>query len=90
MDGYAVRSTEVQAGQALPVSQKIFAGHSPEPLAEGTCARIFTGAPMPEGADAVEMQETPKNLTTVLCVLCKQCLRLSLSALKVKKPCPVM
>src|SRR5699024_9450273 len=31
MDGYAVRSAEVHAGQALPVSQKIFAGHSPEP-----------------------------------------------------------
>ena len=62
MDGYAVRSAEVQAGQALPVSQKIFAGHSPEPLAEGTCARIFTGAPMPEGADAVEMQENTEVL----------------------------
>ena len=62
MDGYAVRSAEVQAGQALPVSQKIFAGHSPEPLAEGTCARIFTGAPMPEGADAVEMQENAEVL----------------------------
>lgn len=62
MDGYAVRSAEVQAGQALPVSQKIFAGHSPEPLAVGTCARIFTGAPMPEGADAVEMQENTEEL----------------------------
>lgn len=62
MDGYALRSAEVQAGQALPVSQKIFAGHSPEPLAEGTCARIFTGAPMPEGADAVEMQENAEVL----------------------------
>ena len=62
MDGYAVRSAEVQAGHALPVSQKIFAGHSPEPLAEGTCARIFTGAPMPEGADAVEMQENTEEL----------------------------
>lgn len=57
MDGYAVRSKEVQAGQVLPISQKIFAGHSPEPLSEGTCARIFTGAPLPAGADAVEMQE---------------------------------
>ena len=62
MDGYAVRSSEVQAGRALPVSQKIFAGHSPKPLAEGTCARIFTGAPMPEGADAVEMQENTEEL----------------------------
>lgn len=57
MDGYAVRSSEVVAGQALPVSQKIFAGQMPETLQPGTCARIFTGAPLPAGADAVEMQE---------------------------------
>lgn len=57
MDGYAVRSAEVQPGQPLPVSQKIFAGQMPQPLQPGTCARIFTGAPLPEGADAVEMQE---------------------------------
>lgn len=62
MDGYAVRSNEVQAGHALPVSQKIFAGQDPEPLQQGTCARIFTGAPMPEGADAVEMQENTEVL----------------------------
>ena len=62
MDGYAVRSAEVQAGQTLSVSQKVFAGHSPEPLAVGTCARIFTGAPLPEGADAVEMQENTEVL----------------------------
>ena len=57
MDGYAVRSAEVVQGQPLPVSQKIFAGQMPEPLQPGSCARIFTGAPLPEGADAVEMQE---------------------------------
>ncbi|CEA04333.1 molybdenum cofactor biosynthesis protein [Pseudomonas saudimassiliensis] len=57
MDGYAVRSAEVIPGQPLPVSQKIFAGQMPPPLQAGTCARIFTGAPLPEGADAVEMQE---------------------------------
>lgn len=62
MDGYAVRSAEVRAGQALAVSQKVFAGHSPVPLAIGTCARIFTGAPLPEGADAVEMQENTEVL----------------------------
>ena len=39
------------------VSQKIFAGQAPEPLEPGTCARIFTGAPVPAGADCVEMQE---------------------------------
>lgn len=57
MDGYAVRSAEVQAGTRLPISQVIYAGRMPEPLAAGSCARIFTGAPLPEGADAVEMQE---------------------------------
>ena len=63
MDGYAVRSSEVVPGQPLPISQKIFAGQMPQPLASGTCARIFTGAPLPAGADAVEMQEnvSPQN-----------------------------
>ena len=57
MDGYAVRSAEVVPGQPLPVSQKVFAGQMPAALQPGTCARIFTGAPLPDGADAVEMQE---------------------------------
>ena len=56
MDGYAL-SVADWAGEPLPVSQRIFAGQSPEPLAAGTCARIFTGAPVPAGADCVEMQE---------------------------------
>lgn len=56
MDGYALRRSDWQ-GAPLPVSQRIFAGHAPEPLQPGTCARIFTGAPVPEGADCVEMQE---------------------------------
>src|SRR5690554_3672398 len=41
MDGYAVRSSEIEAGQALPVSQKVFAGQQPKPLQIGSCARIF-------------------------------------------------
>uniref|UniRef100_UPI0035636331 molybdopterin molybdotransferase MoeA n=1 Tax=Hydrogenophaga sp. TaxID=1904254 RepID=UPI0035636331 len=58
MDGYAVRVADVlAAGTVLPVSQRIAAGHAGEPLRAGTCARIFTGAPMPAGADAVVMQE---------------------------------
>ncbi|RMR17934.1 Molybdopterin biosynthesis protein MoeA [Pseudomonas syringae pv. persicae] len=56
MDGYALRHAD-WTGEPLTVSQRIFAGQAPEPLAPGTCARIFTGAPMPEGADCVEMQE---------------------------------
>ncbi|WP_185073786.1 gephyrin-like molybdotransferase Glp [Pseudomonas protegens] len=56
MDGYALR-LEDWTGEPLPVSQQVFAGQSPEPLQPGTCARIFTGAPVPAGADCVEMQE---------------------------------
>ncbi|MBJ2220166.1 MULTISPECIES: molybdopterin molybdotransferase MoeA [Pseudomonas] len=56
MDGYAVRVAD-WTGEPLVVSQRIFAGTAPEPLADGTCARIFTGAPVPEGADCVQMQE---------------------------------
>ncbi|HWP13560.1 MAG TPA: gephyrin-like molybdotransferase Glp [Ramlibacter sp.] len=58
MDGYAVRGSEIAAaGVVLPVSQRIAAGAAPEPLAAGSVARIFTGAPIPAGADAVVMQE---------------------------------
>lgn len=58
MDGYAVRSAEVaQAGTALPVSQRIPAGQVGTALQVGTVARIFTGAPLPPGADAIVMQE---------------------------------
>ncbi|WP_192878426.1 gephyrin-like molybdotransferase Glp [Parvibium lacunae] len=57
MDGYAVRIVDVASGQALPISQRIAAGQVPQPLAAGTVARIFTGAPIPVGADAVIMQE---------------------------------
>ncbi|MBP0597017.1 molybdopterin molybdotransferase MoeA [Herbaspirillum sp. LeCh32-8] len=58
MDGYAVRAADCASGEArLPVSQRIPAGHVGAPLPPGTAARIFTGAMMPEGADAVVMQE---------------------------------
>jgi molybdopterin molybdotransferase len=58
MDGYAVRSTELlEAGVVLRVSQRIAAGSSGCALEPGTVARIFTGAPIPAGADAVVMQE---------------------------------
>jgi molybdopterin molybdotransferase len=63
MDGYAVRAADVaEAGTVLPISQRIAAGHAPEPLRPGTCARIFPGAPMPEGADAVVMQEDTRDV----------------------------
>jgi len=58
MDGYAVRVADVAvAGVRLPVSQRILAGAVGQPLQPGTAARIFTGAPVPPGADAVLMQE---------------------------------
>lgn len=61
MDGWAVRREEVLAAQesqqGLPVSQRIPAGAVALPLQPGTVARIFTGGLMPEGADAVIMQE---------------------------------
>jgi molybdopterin molybdotransferase len=58
MDGYAMRVADVAAsGTVLPVSQRIPAGHVGQPLQPGTAARIFTGALVPAGADAVVMQE---------------------------------
>ncbi|MHB1121125.1 MAG: molybdopterin molybdotransferase MoeA [Ramlibacter sp.] len=58
MDGYAVRAREIaDEGVTLPVTQRIPAGSAPGPLAPGGAARIFTGAPVPEGADAIVMQE---------------------------------
>ncbi len=62
MDGYAVRLADLPAeGTRLQVSQRIPAGTAPRPLEPGTCARIFTGAPVPEGADAVVMQEQTRR-----------------------------
>ena len=58
MDGYAVRCADVASAPAtLRVTQRIAAGHPGQPLAPGTAARIFTGAPVPAGADAIVMQE---------------------------------
>jgi molybdopterin molybdotransferase len=58
MDGYALRAADVPAaGTVLPVSQRVPAGVVGAPLQPGTAARIFTGAQIPAGADAVVMQE---------------------------------
>ncbi|MEO0411266.1 MAG: gephyrin-like molybdotransferase Glp [Pseudomonadota bacterium] len=66
MDGYAVRSEDVTDLPAtLTVTQEIAAGGMPEkPLCEGEAARIFTGAPLPEGADTIVLQEDTKRLST--------------------------
>jgi molybdopterin molybdotransferase len=59
MDGYALHSRDIEAarGAGLPVTQRITAGSVGERLQPGCAARIFTGAPLPEGADTVVMQE---------------------------------
>jgi molybdopterin molybdotransferase len=58
MDGYALRCVDVLvAGTQLLVAQRIAAGSVGQRLAPGTAARIFTGAPLPDGADVVVMQE---------------------------------
>jgi molybdopterin molybdotransferase len=58
MDGYAVRCADVtQVPVTLPVAQRIAAGQVGQALAPGTAARIFTGAPIPAGCDAIVMQE---------------------------------
>lgn len=59
MDGYVLHSADIALAlsQGLPISQRITAGMAPQPLTRGTCARIFTGAPIPSGADSVAMQE---------------------------------
>lgn len=63
MDGFALRAADVAAVPVvLPVTQRIPAGHAPEPLKPGTAARIFTGAPLPAGADCVVMQENAELL----------------------------
>jgi molybdopterin molybdotransferase len=59
MDGYALRAADApRPGTRLPVALEIFAGHpATRALPRGACARIFTGAVLPRGADAVEQQE---------------------------------
>ncbi|MBU2606589.1 MAG: molybdopterin molybdotransferase MoeA [Alphaproteobacteria bacterium] len=59
MDGYAVRDADTQAVPfSLPVGGESFAGSDPSiVLTPGTACRIFTGAPVPEGADRVIVQE---------------------------------
>ena len=63
MDGYAVRAADcATADSVLQVTQRIPAGTVGSALAAGTAARIFTGAQVPEGADAIVMQEDTSTL----------------------------
>ncbi|WP_148861466.1 molybdopterin molybdotransferase MoeA [Marinobacter fonticola] len=61
VDGYAIRIGDL-ARQPLPISQRIPAGKAPAALEPGTAARIFTGAAIPDGADAVLMQENVERV----------------------------
>ena len=54
VDGYAFAH---DGPTDVPVSARVAAGMQPSPLEPGTAARIFTGAPVPQGADSVAMQE---------------------------------
>lgn len=60
MDGYALHHTN--AGHSLPVVARVAAGDAPTVLERGTCARIFTGGALPEGADCVVMQEKVREV----------------------------
>lgn len=59
VDGYAVRSVDLAQGvsSALAIGGRVQAGSRADPIAPSTAVRIFTGAPMPPGADTVFMQE---------------------------------
>ncbi len=57
MDGYAVNSNDFKDSKELIISQRVAAGDSPTPLMTQTAARVFTGAPIPAGADTVVIQE---------------------------------
>jgi len=70
MDGFALRAADVQSSPVvLRVSQRIAAGHAGVPLAAGTAARIFTGAALPTGADAVVMQEATATVGDAVTIL---------------------
>ncbi len=56
MDGYALRMSDLEM-DVVPISQRIAAGQAPKALSVGTCARLFTGAEVPEGAELIVMQE---------------------------------
>jgi len=71
MDGYAVRVADLVVHEGrLRIGQRIPAGKGGDPLEPGAAARIFTGAPIPPGADAVVMQEH--------CTLDGECVRVPL------------
>ncbi len=71
MDGYAIDRMDLTHEDTFRVSQRIPAGATPEPLEVGTVARIFTGAPIPKGANAVIMQEETEMVGDKVRILAK-------------------
>jgi len=70
MDGYAVRSADIAAAPCtLPVPLRVAAGQLAPPLPARSAARIFTGAPLPAGCDAVVMQENTQAGTGEVTIL---------------------
>lgn len=64
MDGYAVRAADTHGGKPLRLAGHVAAGEWPaSALAAGECIRLFTGSPLPPGADAVVMQEDTRPVT---------------------------
>ncbi|MFC3226211.1 molybdopterin molybdotransferase MoeA [Marinibaculum pumilum] len=64
VDGYALRAADgAEAPVVLPCTDLSLPGSRPAPLAPGRAARIFTGAPIPDGADSVVMQEACAAVT---------------------------
>jgi len=61
MDGYALRAADAAGRVSLPVVATVFAGDAPAPLPPGAAARIYTGAPLPEGADTVVREEAARE-----------------------------
>lgn len=57
MDGFALRLADLASGDSLPLEGTVPAGAAPRDLPPGTALEIFTGAPVPQGADAVVMVE---------------------------------
>ena len=66
MDGYAVRLSDINQSKLLPLATTIFAGDDISNLnwPIGTCLRIMTGAPVPDEAEAVVMQEQTESTAT--------------------------
>ncbi len=80
-----MRLADIASGQPLPVAGKSFAGqpyHGEWPA--GTCIRIMTGAPVPEGCEAVGKQRSRLNKRTMACVLLLKCVAGKIFAVAVK------